>query len=318
MPTARAVNRVWEQAWGAPSDGENGPHGSFTAVGLMQAAGLTPDPWQIGVTQAPGDQLLLCHRQSGKSTIAASLATEKAIQKDEALILLVAPSLRQSGELMRKVKSFYHRVKPMPLIQESALSMEIENGSRIVSLPGTPETIVGYSAVDLLLLDEASRIPDPVYYSLRPMMAVSGGHIVALSTPYGRRGWFFEACEGAADVEQQQMDKQLVAETLADLGWKLEDVPDEPDRVYGWTRTRLSAVENKRLSPYFLANERRTVPDMWFRQEYLVEFLDTMDAVFRHEDIMNLLDETVLPLFPAGANRDALETILTAKVPALF
>ncbi len=61
----------------------------------------------------------------------------------------------------------------------------LENGSRIVSLPGTEGTIRSYSAVRLLLVDEASRVDDDTIAAVRPMLAVSGGQLIALSDARG-------------------------------------------------------------------------------------------------------------------------------------
>ena len=41
----------------------------------------------------------------------------------------------------------------------------LPNGSRIVGLPGTEATVRGFSAVSLLLIDEASRVVDEMYQS---------------------------------------------------------------------------------------------------------------------------------------------------------
>jgi hypothetical protein len=103
-----------------------------------------------------------------------------------------APALRQSSELLRKVVGFYRALKDeaVPVKNESALRLELRNGSRIVSLPGDETTIRGYSGVRLLVVDEAVRVPDDLYFSIRPMLAVSGGRLVCLSTPFGKRGFF--------------------------------------------------------------------------------------------------------------------------------
>ena len=154
---------------------------------LMQACGLPPDPWQRDVLRSAAPrQLLLCCRQSGKSSTCACLALHRALYEPGALILLLSPSLRQSQELFRKVQSAYRVLgHPTPLQTESALRFEMGNGSRIIALPGTEPTVRGYSGVDLLVIDEASRVLDELYYSVRPMLAVSGGALVALSTPFG-------------------------------------------------------------------------------------------------------------------------------------
>src|SRR5436190_1727587 len=82
-----------------------------------------------------------------------------------------------------------------PAGRETQLRLELANGSRVVCLPGREGTIRSFGGVALLVLDEAARIPDALYRSVRPMLAVSGGRLVALSTPFGRRGWFWQEWE---------------------------------------------------------------------------------------------------------------------------
>ncbi len=165
---------------------------------LMQQCGLSPGPWQADLLYANAQRtLLLCCRQSGKSTVTAVLALHEALYHPPALVLLLSPSSRQSQELFRKIVSQYRAFQhPMPSGQESALRLELTNGSRIISLPSKEETIRGFSGVRLLVIDEAARVPDELYFAVRPMLAVSGGHLVALSTPWGRRGWFYDAWIG--------------------------------------------------------------------------------------------------------------------------
>ena len=99
-------------------------------------------------------------------------------------MLLLSPSQRQSGELFAKVVNFYRAAgEPVEATKLSALHMHLANGSRIQALPGTEKTVRGFSGVDLLIIDEASRVSDDLYFSVRPMLAVSGGELVALTTP---------------------------------------------------------------------------------------------------------------------------------------
>jgi hypothetical protein len=94
--------------------------------------------------------------------------------------------------------------------------LELGSGSRIVSLPGTEGTIRGYSAVSLLIGDEAARVSDALYYAVRPMLAVSQGRLLALSTPFGKRGWFCEEWTGA-----NRLGKLSDPSALALLQWTL-------------------------------------------------------------------------------------------------
>jgi hypothetical protein len=67
----------------------------------------------------------------------------------------------------------------------------------VISLPGSESTTRG--------IDEAARVDDQLYISLRPMLAVSGGRLVALSTPYGTRGWWHAAWTSGEDWERYQI-----------------------------------------------------------------------------------------------------------------
>jgi hypothetical protein len=241
----------------------------LSAVQLAEAAGIAPDPWQAAILAGAAPRLLLnvC-RQAGKSTIAAVLAVHTALYAPGALVLLLSPSLRQSGELFRKCLDVYGAVSRLvPAEAESALRLELENGSRIVSLPGKEATIRGYSGVRLLVADEASRIPDELYYSVRPMLAVSGGRLLAMSTPYGRRGWWYDALT-------------------------------EGD---GWERVTVRATECPRIPPAFLEEERATMPRWFYLQEYECEPQDDAGTVFSGAAIAAAFTPDVRPLYDIGA-----------------
>lgn len=171
---------------------------------LMGQIGLSPDPWQEQLLRSSAQrQILLCCRQAGKSTSTAVLALHDALYASPALVLLLSPSLRQSQELFRKVMATYHAIEHrVPSTFESALRLELANGSRIVSLPGKEETVRGYSGVSLIIVDEASRVSNELYFSVRPMLAVSGGRLICLSTPFGKRGFFFEEWENGDGWER--------------------------------------------------------------------------------------------------------------------
>lgn len=232
---------------------------------LVRRAGLEPDPWQLAVLRSvQSRQLLNCCRQAGKSTITAGLALHTALYEPESLILLLSPGERQSKELLRKVAAFYETLdRPVPAEAENTLTLELENGSRIVALPGNEATIRGYSGVRLLIVDEASRVPDALYAAVRPMLAVSGGRLLALSTPFGKRGWWFEA-------------------------W---------DKGENWQRIKITADQCPRITPEFLEEERRALPASWFKSEYLCEFGELEGAVFAYDDIQAAMSGDVLPLF---------------------
>jgi hypothetical protein len=147
---------------------------------VMAAAGMPPDPWQERVlTTDAAQMLLLCGRQMGKSSVSAALALSSALLVPGSPVLLLSPSDRQSAELFRKVVALYDACgRPVPSSSRTARRLELSNGSRVVSLPGTERTVRGFSEVSLLVIDEAARVDDALYYAVRPMLAVSGGKLL--------------------------------------------------------------------------------------------------------------------------------------------
>lgn len=230
-------------------------------VQMARAASIDPDPWQARLLRSRASRVLVnCSRQSGKSTVTAALADHTAFYEPDSTILLLSPSLRQSGELFRKCMDIYRALgRPVPAEAETALKLELENNSRILSLPGKEGTVRGISKVSLLIIDEASRVPDELYVGVRPMLAVSGGRLVLLSTPFGTRGFFWEA-------------------------WKNRDA---------WDYYEITAEDCPRISKEFLEEEKRTIGEYWYMQEYMCQFLDAAGAAFRAEDIDRIIQEGV-------------------------
>jgi hypothetical protein len=232
------------------------------------------DPWQREVLEGDARRIILnCSRQSGKSTTAGLLASRTALYEPGSLILCVSPSLRQSGELFRKVAGFVHALPSKPAIHaESALRLELANGSRVVSLPGSEKTVRGFSKANLIILDEASRIEDALISGLRPMQAVSkGARFVAMSTPWGRRGFFFTAWQSTAP---------------------------------GWLKVRVPADECPRIPEDFLREQERELGPLLYRQEYCCEFVDSAETLFSSALVERAFDASVTPLFE-GARRAA-------------
>jgi hypothetical protein len=84
------------------------------------------------------------------------------------------------------------------------------------------------------------------------MLAVSGGRLVLLSTPFGKRGHFYEFWEHGG-----------------------------PD----WLKIKVTAADVPRISGEWLERERAAVGSWWYRQEYEVEFLEPAGAYFDAESI---------------------------------
>jgi len=236
-------------------------------VRLSQAVGIDPDPWQARLLRSTSRRLLLnCSRQSGKSTTTGVLAMHTALYEAGALVLLLSPGERQSGELFRKCLHVYRALgKPVPARSIGALHLELENGSRIVALPGKEETTRSFSGVRLLAIDEAARVPDDLYKAVRPMLAVSRGRLICMSTPWGKRGFFYES-------------------------WISQEA---------WERYEVPATECPRIPPEFLAEEKRVLGPWFYAQEFACQFGDNGASLFSHDVVMASLSPDVQPLFIA-------------------
>ena len=238
---------------------------ALDSVAFAEKLGIVPDGWQEDFLRSSADRVLLnCSRQSGKSTMSAMIALHRALYHPGSLVLCLAPALRQSQELFGKVAGFYRDLgRPVAPQGERKLSLELENGSRIITLPVSEKTIRGFSGATLLLVDEASRVDDGLYYAIRPMLAVSGGRLMMLSTPAGRRGVFYEEW----------------------TNWE------------GWERYEIPAEEVPRIPPGFLAEERAALPAFIYEQEYCCRFIETEDQLFGYDLVASSITDEVSPLF---------------------
>ena len=219
---------------------------------ILQSLGLPPDRWQREVLLSQERQILLnCCRQAGKSTVTSALALHTALFQPRQLVLLLSPGQRQSSEIFRKVVEAYNAIgRPVRALNETQLKIELANGSRILCLPGQEATIRGFSP-NLLVIDEASRVPDDLYRAVRPMLAVSQGRLIALSTPFGQRGWYHDEWNG-----------------------------DGP-----WHRIQVSWRDCPRITAEFINEERRAMGDNWVKQEYECMFTSLTGLVYPDFDV---------------------------------
>jgi hypothetical protein len=235
---------------------------------FAEAVGINCDPWQHDLlSKMPRRALLCCSRQSGKSTITAIVALHVALFTTGALCVIVSPSQRQSAEMLRTIKMLYAKLVGVPaLASESVLKIEFESGSRILALPSTESTIRGLSSVALLVVDEAARVPADLIAACKPMLAVSDGHLIMLSTPAGRRGTFFDL-------------------------WHATDDSDE------WLRVAVPASRCPRISAAFLESEKKELGQVRYSEEYELAWVDNDTMAFSSSIIADAFTNEVAPLW---------------------
>jgi hypothetical protein len=236
---------------------------------LAQDADIILDEWQAGFVRSDAPQTaMLIPRQHGKTEAAVIKSLSVATTEPDSLILIASPSQRQSDEFVLRARKAYGRIKDAPpLIGDAARRIEFENGSRILALPGDNDgdTMRGLANVRLAIVDEAARCSDALITAIRPMLATNPrAQLVYLSTPKGKRGTYFDA-------------------------WTSNDTD--------WHRIRVELGSCPRITPEFLARERKNLGETKYREEYLCEFLDSDIAAFNSTLVDLMFDPEVRPIW---------------------
>lgn len=225
--------------------------------------------WQVSVLQSPSRRLAMriC-RQAGKSTAAALLALHESQYSPGSTTLIFAPKESQSVELFSKMLGFWRRAEPEARPERQNLSeLLFSNGSRVLALPASPETVRGYTG-HLLIVDEAAHLErdEEQLAAIMPMLARTGGRVIALSTPHGKRGWFYR-------ISNDARWEQVV------IRW--QDCPY--------------------ISREFIEEMRATLGPMRFAQEFECEFVDNETSAFATAAIEAALVDDFEPFVDAEA-----------------
>lgn len=229
----------------------------------------TPDPWQVNLlTQLVtrrDNVILACSSQVGKTevvSVGAYLAACLGLY-----VLVVSPSDRQSIKFHQRLLEQHARLNLVDQVEQpNKHELWLESGGHIEAVPNSPDKIRGIAAVDLLVVDEASRVSDELYGAVTRMLRVSKGKTALLSTPFGRRGFFWREWEN-----REKGNK-----------WRRHEIP--------WTKC-------PRITKADIDDERRQHGERWVRQEWECSFEDNVGSLFSHADIQAALCDDVLPLF---------------------
>jgi phage FluMu gp28-like protein len=250
---------------------------------VMEKLQFSPDPVQRRLLETRSPRVLVnCTRQWGKSTVTAINADVRdaggngkgsvtaartvyeAATNPRSLTVVISPSARQSGEFLRKAEDFVRQLGVRPKGDgDNEMSLVFPKGGRIVGLPGNDATVRGFSAVTMMLVDEAAFVDDDLYLAIRPMLAVSGGTLWMMSTPHGKRGFFYNVWANGGEE---------------------------------WERVRVPATEWPRIAAKFLAQEKREMGARQFAQEYMCEFAEGTSGVFDMDLVRKAITPNVKPL----------------------
>ncbi len=196
------------------------------------------------------------HRQAGKTTAAAVANSHHLIFGPAgSTSLILAPTQRQSGEAIRRIRSLLLKAGAK-LTTDNAFSLELDNGSRVLGLPGQDDAAIRGLTVDgLLVVDEAARVADGLFQAAQPMVLrhAKMARVMVLSTAWARDGFFYRL-------------------------WTESDPQD-------WIKIEARIDQCTHLTHEEVERERRSMPASVFAREYLNQFDSIEHRFFSAENI---------------------------------
>ncbi len=214
----------------------------------------TPHPAQLLFHQSKARfRVVCCGRRFGKTICACNEESKFALDHPGVLCWWVAPTARQAKIAYRIMKRALAGV--LARKNDSEFRLELVNGSVIECRScHEPDNLRG-EGIHFIVVEEAAMVDFDTWFKvLRPMLSDTNGHAVFISTPKGRN-WFFVMFQRGNDVL-------------------------EPD----YESFHFPSSANPYLDPQEIEDARRDMPEDFFNQEYLAEFLAETAGVFRGVD----------------------------------
>ena len=268
----------------------------------IESLGFTPFDWQIEALGQHDRLMLLCARQSGKSTVIGGKVAHKVRFRRKTEHLIVTPSKDQSKIVMQRFDEFCQSDDRLPSPDSADSVFEKSwrsTKNKVQALPGSERSVRGYADPATVIADEAAQIQDSTYIAFRPWLTGGKSELIAMTTPFGKRGWFYKAWENSS-----RWHKILVRVAWEPRNGRL--VPAMPEDEYKdyWKERGVSAYYSPRHTREWLEEELEEMGEWSFRQEYCCEFMDTNDAWFGHEEILDAFTSDEEPIDNGSMEED--------------
>jgi hypothetical protein len=239
------------------------------ALWVRQILGVEPTKWQEDFLRAPrgASILALTARQCGKTTTAAWGMAHAALFSPGSLSVVACPAQRQSSEAVRRVREAVIKAGG-ELEADNTFTLELTNGSRVMALPGSDDSIRGLTVDAWIVADEAARLSNDLIAALRPMRARRPeARFAMLSTAWSRTDPFW-------------------------MAWAGDD--------QSWIRLKATAdTDTVRYDPEFLKQERRALGEADYKREYLGIPMGGQASPFTWE-LYERATHVHMPLVPPG------------------
>ena len=183
------------------------------ALWVRQVLGIEPAAWQEQFLRAPqgASIIVLTARQVGKTTTATWAIAHCMLFRPGGLSVIACPAQRQSKEAVRRVRDCLIKVGA-ELKSDNIYELELKNGSRVLALPSTDDSVRGLTVDGWIVADEAARLSNDLISALRPMRArCPKARFAMLSTAWSRTDPFWTAW---SDEDPSWMRLQATADTM--------------------------------------------------------------------------------------------------------
>lgn len=198
-------------------------------------------------------------RQFGKSLLAQNLALYWLLKNPKTKCGWVTPIYRQGEKVFEEMHAACRKI--VRGVNKSQLKMNFINGSQIQFLSAdNPDTIRGYS-FEWMIIDEAAFISEKaINEAIIPTLTAKGKKCLVISTPRSKN-WFYS--------------------------WFLRGQEQSNDYI---SFEGISA-DNPYADAGFIEEQRQSLPEEIFKQEYLAQFSESTNDVFRNLDLITILEE---------------------------
>jgi hypothetical protein len=238
--------------------------------------------------------LFLTGRRSGKSRMAAVIGAYEAIlagneerlcKGETGVVAVAAPSKRQAAIVHQYMRGIFEAAPMLAkeVVRDQAGGFELANGNRIEILAGDFRLVRGFTLLAVVLdevaffgVDEEGKIKSDteLVRAVQPGLATSRGKLIAITTPYARKGWTY-----------QTYQRHFGNDAGRTLVWK------SPSRTMNPTLPQ-SVVDEA------LAEDLQAA-----RSEYLGEFRDDVSAFMERTLVERLVVEGRTELAPRTGPR---------------
>ena len=232
------------------------------------------DEWQEEVLKTKGDILLCTGRRVGKTYVLARKACEEALQR-KMKVVIVSLTEDQAMLIIQVIKDYLTETKPRMIAQgqdkPTLKTVTLRNGSEIISRPVgvTGDSLRGYEA-DILIVDEASRMPELFWAAAQPLVVTTAGSIWMCSTPHGKQGYFYDKFHEAEELKLPEARFKVFYVTT-------EQVMKTRPISASWTEAqRLGALKA-------LEDNKRDMSALIYGQEFNGLFLEDLRQYFSDE-----------------------------------